>query len=165
MALWKETAQNEQRTMPSEQRTAAAAYSEPIEKAEPAQAPMPPVAPRRESMPRDRNESVLGSGVSIEGQMEGDGDVRIVLLVRLIDGALLTDDLRAEIRSRVRSACTPRHVPAVIAQVSDLPHTRSNKLVELAVVDAVHGRPVRNTEAIVNPEAIDVIVALPELRR
>jgi cytoskeletal protein CcmA (bactofilin family) len=76
MALWKETSQNEQRTMPSEQRMAAA-QSEPIEKAEPAPAPMPPVAPRRESMPRDRNESVLGSGVSIEGKMEGDGDVRI----------------------------------------------------------------------------------------
>jgi acetoacetyl-CoA synthetase len=53
----------------------------------------------------------------------------------------------------------------VIAQVSDLPRTRSNKLVELAVADAVHGRPVRNTEAIANPEAIDAIVALPELRR
>jgi acetoacetyl-CoA synthetase len=94
-----------------------------------------------------------------------DDDVRIVLLVRLIDGEVLDDDLRAEIRSKVRSACTPRHVPAVIAQVVDLPHTRSNKLVELAVADAVHGRPVRNTEAIVNPEAIDAIVALPELRR
>jgi acetoacetyl-CoA synthetase len=92
-------------------------------------------------------------------------DVRIVLLVRLIDGELLDDDLRAEIRSRVRAACTPRHVPAVIAQVDDLPRTRSNKLVELAVADAVHGRPVRNTEAIANPEAIDAIVVLPELRR
>ena len=94
-----------------------------------------------------------------------DDDVRIVLLVRLIDGEVLDDDLRAEIRSKVRSACTPRHVPAVIAQVDDLPRTRSNKLVELAVADAVHGRPVRNTEAIANPEAIDAIVALPELRR
>jgi len=76
MALWKETAQNEQKTMPNEQRMAAA-QSEPIEKTEPAPAPVPPVAPRRESIPRDRNESVLGSGVSIEGKMEGDGDVRI----------------------------------------------------------------------------------------
>jgi cytoskeletal protein CcmA (bactofilin family) len=76
MALWKETAQNEQRTMPSEQRMAAA-QSEPIEKVEPAPAPMPPVAPRKESLPRDRHESVLGSGVTIEGKMEGNGDVRI----------------------------------------------------------------------------------------
>jgi len=94
-----------------------------------------------------------------------DGDVRIVLLVRLTEGAMLDDELRATIKARVRNACTPRHVPAVIAQVDDLPRTRSNKLVELAVSDAVHGRPVRNTEAIVNPEAIDAIVALVELRQ
>jgi cytoskeletal protein CcmA (bactofilin family) len=75
MALWKETAQNEPRTMPNEQRMAA--QSEPSEKVEAVPAPVPPVAPRRESMPRDRHESVLGSGVSIEGKMEGDGDVRI----------------------------------------------------------------------------------------
>jgi len=77
MALWKETAQNEPRTMPNEQRMAAP--SEPSEKVEasPAPVPVPPIIPRRESMPRDRHESVLGSGVSIEGKMEGDGDVRI----------------------------------------------------------------------------------------
>jgi cytoskeletal protein CcmA (bactofilin family) len=75
MALWKETAQNEQRTMPNEQRMAA--QSEQSEKAEAAPAPVLPVTSRRESMPRDRYESVLGSGVSIEGKMEGDGDVRI----------------------------------------------------------------------------------------
>jgi acetoacetyl-CoA synthetase len=92
-----------------------------------------------------------------------DGDVRIVLLVRLVEGATLTDELAAEIRSRIRTECSPRHVPAVVAQVDDLPRTRSNKLVELAVADAVHGRPVRNTEALANPEAIDAIVALPEL--
>jgi cytoskeletal protein CcmA (bactofilin family) len=76
MALWKEMAQNEQRTMPNEQRTAAV-QSEQSERAEPTPAPMPPVAPRRETLPRDRHESVLGSGVNIEGKMEGDGDVRI----------------------------------------------------------------------------------------
>jgi acetoacetyl-CoA synthetase len=94
-----------------------------------------------------------------------DGDVRIVLLVRLADGVTLDDDLVADIRARVRRACSPRHTPAIVAQVDDLPRTRSNKLVELAVADAVHGRPVRNTEAIANPEAIDAIVALPELQR
>jgi acetoacetyl-CoA synthetase len=94
-----------------------------------------------------------------------DGDVRIVLLVRLVDGVSLSDDLTAQIRARVRSECSPRHTPAVVAQVDDLPRTRSNKLVELAVADAVHGRPVRNTEALANPEAIDAIVALPELTR
>ena len=75
MALWKETAQNEQRAMPNEQKVAV--QSEPVEKVDPAPAPMPAVAPRKESVPRDRYESVLGSGVSIEGKMEGDGDVRI----------------------------------------------------------------------------------------
>jgi acetoacetyl-CoA synthetase len=93
-----------------------------------------------------------------------DGDVRIVLLVRLADGVELTDELVKEIRTRIRTETSPRHVPAVVAQVDDLPRTRSNKLVELAVADAVHGRPVRNTEALANPEAIDAIVAHPALQ-
>jgi cytoskeletal protein CcmA (bactofilin family) len=75
MALWKETAQNEPRTTPNEQKVAMP--SEPSEKVEAAPAPVTPVAPRREVFSRDRHESVLGSGVSIEGKMEGDGDVRI----------------------------------------------------------------------------------------
>ena len=77
MALWKETAQNEQRTMPNEQRAMPSEPSEKAEKAEPAPAPVNPIPPRKESLPRDRHESVLGSGVSIEGKMEGNGDVRI----------------------------------------------------------------------------------------
>jgi cytoskeletal protein CcmA (bactofilin family) len=77
MALWKETAQNEQKTMPMPNEQKVAVQSEPVEKAEPAPAPVPPVVPRMESPLRDRHESVLGSGVSIEGKMEGDGDVRI----------------------------------------------------------------------------------------
>jgi len=91
-------------------------------------------------------------------------DVRIVLLVRLADEAVLTADLVADLKLRIRNACTPRHVPALVLRVADLPRTRSNKLVELAVADAVNGRPVRNREALANPEAIDAIVALPELR-
>jgi cytoskeletal protein CcmA (bactofilin family) len=77
MALWKETAQNEPRTMPNEQRMAAPSEQNEKVEATPAPAPVPPIVPRRESMPRDRHESVLGSGVSIEGKMEGNGDVRI----------------------------------------------------------------------------------------
>ncbi|HQV57794.1 MAG TPA: acetoacetate--CoA ligase, partial [Ilumatobacteraceae bacterium] len=91
-------------------------------------------------------------------------DVRIVLLVRLAEGVELDEALRAEIRRRIRAACTPRHVPAVIAAVDDLPRTRSNKLVEIAVAQAVNGHPVRNTEAIANPESIAAIVALDTLR-
>jgi acetoacetyl-CoA synthetase len=88
---------------------------------------------------------------------EVDGDVRIVLLVRLADGVTLTDDLVADIKARIRTGCTPRHVPAVIVQVDDLPRTRSNKLAELAVADRVNGREVRNTSALANPEALDAI--------
>ena len=96
---------------------------------------------------------------------EIDNDVRIVLLVRLIDGVMFSDELAGDIKSRIRVACTPRHVPALVVQVSDLPRTRSNKLVELAVADAVNGRPVRNSEAIANPECIWQIVELLKSQR
>ena len=92
------------------------------------------------------------------GQDVGD-DVRIVLLVRLVDGVDLDDDLVADIKARIRTGCTPRHVPAVVVQVDDLPRTRSNKLAELAVADRVNGREVRNTSALANPEALEVIAA------
>jgi len=90
---------------------------------------------------------------------EVDNDVRIVLLVRLADGMTLGDELVAAIRRQVREGCTPRHVPAEVLQVDDLPRTRSGKLAELAVADRVNGRPVRNTTALANPEAVDAIVA------
>ena len=89
---------------------------------------------------------------------EYDNDVRIVLAVRLKPEISLSDLLVADLKLRIRNACTPRHVPAIVIAVADLPRTRSNKLVELAVADAVNGRPVRNIEAIANPEAIDEIV-------
>ncbi len=89
---------------------------------------------------------------------EYDNDVRIVLAVRLKPGISLSDLLVTDLKLRIRNACTPRHVPAIVIAVADLPRTRSNKLVELAVADAVNGRPVRNIEAIANPEAIDEIV-------
>lgn len=89
---------------------------------------------------------------------EHDNDVRIVLLVRLMNDKVLDDTLIADLKQRIRTTCTPRHVPALVVQVDDLPRTRSNKLVELALADAVNGRPVRNAEAIANPECIDRIV-------
>ena len=88
---------------------------------------------------------------------EWDGDTRIVLLVRLADGVALDDELVADVKARIRTGCTPRHVPAVVAAVDDLPRTRSGKLAELAVADAVNGREVRNTSALANPEALDHI--------
>jgi len=91
-------------------------------------------------------------GVAI-GQ-EWEGDTRIVLFVKLADGVALDDGLQAEIRRRLRVNASPRHVPARIVQVDDVPRTRSNKISELAVADVVNGREVRNTEALANPESL-----------
>jgi acetoacetyl-CoA synthetase len=93
-----------------------------------------------------------------------DGDVRVVLFVTLRDGLALDDELRDRIRGQIRGNCTPRHVPARIVQVSDIPRTKSGKITELAVRDIVHGREVRNQEALANPEALDLYRDLPELR-
>ena len=81
-------------------------------------------------------------------------DVRIVLFVRLRDGMRLDDALAEKIRRTIRANATPRHVPARIVQVPDIPRTRSGKIVELAVRNVVHGRPVKNLEALANPEAL-----------
>lgn len=92
-----------------------------------------------------------------------DDDTRIVLFVRLTEGAALDADLEADIRRRIRAGASPRHVPAVIVAVADLPRTRSGKLTELAVRDIVHGREVKNIEALANPEALELFRDLPEL--
>ena len=92
------------------------------------------------------------------------GDERIVLFVVLRPGVVLDDALRARIRDRLRAEASPRHVPAKIVQVADLPRTRSGKLVELAVRDVIHGRPVANAGAIANPAALEALRDLPELR-
>ena len=90
-------------------------------------------------------------------------DVRVVLFVRLRDGAQLDAALIERIRRRVRDNTTPRHVPAVILQVGDIPRTKSGKIVELAVRNIVHGRPVKNLEALANPEALAHFKDRPEL--
>jgi acetoacetyl-CoA synthetase len=94
-----------------------------------------------------------------------DDDVRVVLFVVLRDGVTLDDDLVARIRNRIRSGASPRHVPARVVAVTDLPRTRSGKLSELAVRDVVEGRPVVNVEALANPEALDQFRDLAELTR
>jgi acetoacetyl-CoA synthetase len=93
------------------------------------------------------------------------GDTRVVLFVRLREGIRLDDDLTARIRRQVRENASPRHVPAVVVQVADIPRTKSGKIVELAVRDVVHGRPVANREALANPEALELFRDLPELSR
>ncbi|MGH8703156.1 MAG: AMP-binding enzyme, partial [Burkholderiales bacterium] len=90
-------------------------------------------------------------------------DVRVVLFVRLRDGVRLDDKLVKKIQHRIRDNATPRHVPARIAQVPDIPRTRSGKIVELAVRNVVHGRPVKNLEALANPEALAHYKDRPEL--
>jgi acetoacetyl-CoA synthetase len=93
-----------------------------------------------------------------------DGDERIVLFVRLAEGRSLDAALRQRIAEQIRRHTTPRHVPARIVAVTDIPRTKSGKIVELAVRDVVHGRPVRNREALANPEALDLYRDLPELQ-
>ena len=90
-------------------------------------------------------------------------DTRIVLFVKMADGHELDDDLREEIRRRIRREVTPRHVPAVIAAVADIPRTRSGKITELAVRDVVVGREIKNVEALANPEALEHFRQRPEL--
>jgi acetoacetyl-CoA synthetase len=82
-------------------------------------------------------------------------DERVVLFVRLREGLALTPDLEDLIRRQIRASTTPRHVPARIVQVPEIPRTKSGKIVELAVRDVVHGRPVKNREALANPDALE----------
>ncbi|VVO53056.1 acetoacetate--CoA ligase [Pseudomonas fluorescens] len=82
-------------------------------------------------------------------------DVRVVLFVRLQDGVELNEALQAQIRQVIRANTTPRHVPAKIVEVTDIPRTISGKVVELAVKNVVHGLPVKNTDALANPEALE----------
>jgi acetoacetyl-CoA synthetase len=91
-------------------------------------------------------------------------DVRVVLFVKLKEGVALDEALVARIKRRIRDNTTPRHVPAKILAVDDIPRTKSGKIVELAVRDVVHGRPVKNVEALANPEALAYFRDRPELR-
>ena len=95
---------------------------------------------------------------------EWDDDVRVVLFVRLADEVDMTDELVKAIRAKIRAGASPRHVPAVVLPVDDIPRTKSGKIVELAVREVVHDRPVRNKEALANPEALALFADRPELR-
>jgi acetoacetyl-CoA synthetase len=108
-------------------------------------------------------EHIPGIVEAVAVGQEWDDDTRIVLFVKLAEGQMLTEALQAEIRSRLRTHASPRHVPARIAQVADVPRTRSNKISELAVADVVNGREVRNTEALANPESLAEYKDRPEL--
>ena len=95
-----------------------------------------------------------------------DDDVRVVLFVRLREGVALDDALRDRIRQRdPRATPRPRHVPAKILQVPDIPRTISGKIAELAVRNLIHGKPVKNTDALANPASLDFYRKLPELQQ
>jgi acetoacetyl-CoA synthetase len=91
-------------------------------------------------------------------------DSRVVLFVRLREGVALTDTLQAAIRTRIREHTSPHHVPRVIVAVTDIPRTISGKITELAVREVIHGRPVKNVDALANPAALDLFRDLPALR-
>jgi acetoacetyl-CoA synthetase len=94
-----------------------------------------------------------------------DNDVRVVLFIRLKDGIALDDALTKRIRTQIREGASPRHVPAKIIAVANIPRTKSGKITELAVREVVHGRPVKNKEALANPEALELFKDLPELQK
>jgi acetoacetyl-CoA synthetase len=100
---------------------------------------------------------------SIAVGQQWEGDVRVVLFVVLRPDVGLTSDLADVIRGRIRSGASPRHVPAKIIAVPDIPRTKSGKITELAVRALVHGEPVKNTEALANPEALDHFKGIAEL--
>ena len=90
-------------------------------------------------------------------------DTRVVLFLKLRDDRVLDAALEERVRSDLRRQASPRHVPAKIVQVADIPRTKNGKVVELAVRSVVHGMPVGNTDALANPEALDLYKDLPEL--
>ena len=92
------------------------------------------------------------------------GDVRVVLFVKLREGETLDDALADRVKKQIRDNTTPRHVPARVLQVADIPRTKSGKIVELAVRNVVHGRAVKNVEALANPEALEHFRDRPELQ-
>jgi len=103
----------------------------------------------------------------IEGLAIGqswEDDTRVVLFVRLRDGVELSEDLQKTIKQKIRTGASPRHVPARIIAVADIPRTKSGKITELAVRDVVHGREIKNKEALANPESLKLFENLKELQ-
>jgi len=100
---------------------------------------------------------------SIAVGQEWRNDVRVILFVVMQPKEKLTDKLKSEIKSTIRAGASPRHVPAIIIAVEDIPRTKSGKITELAVRDIIHGKPVNNKEALANPEALELYKNIEEL--
>jgi len=101
---------------------------------------------------------------SIAVGQDWDGDVRIILFVRLKEGVKLDDVLTEKLKKQIRIGASPRHVPAKIIQITDIPRTKSGKITELAVRDVIHGRKIKNIEALANPEALNLYKDLAILK-
>jgi acetoacetyl-CoA synthetase len=101
---------------------------------------------------------------SIVVGQDWENDVRVILFVKLAQNIQLTEDLVKKIKNTIRANTTPRHVPAKIIPVDDIPYTINMKKVELAVKNVIHGKPVLNRDALANPKALDLYENLPELR-
>ena len=91
------------------------------------------------------------------------GDVRVILFVHLKEGIALTEILINKIKTEIRHNTTPRHVPAKILAVDDIPRTKNGKIAELAVRNLIHGEPVQNQESLANPEALKNFQDIPDL--
>jgi acetoacetyl-CoA synthetase len=102
---------------------------------------------------------------SIAVAQDWQNDVRVILFVRLREGFVLDEVLQTRIKQTIRTNTTPRHVPAKIIAVADIPRTISGKITELAVRNVIHGMPVKNTDALANPEALQHFANLPELNQ
>jgi len=109
-------------------------------------------------------EKLEGVADSLAIGQEWQGDQRIILFVKLAAGYQLTEDLKALIRKTLREKASPRHIPAKIIEVPDIPYTLNMKKVEGAVTNVVHGKPVLNRDALVNPESLDCFSGLQELQ-
>ncbi len=109
-------------------------------------------------------EAIPGVADSLAVGQRRQGDERVILFVKLDKGTALTEELRQEIRRTIRENLSPRHVPARIVAIADIPYTINMKKVELAVRNVIHGEPVKNRDALANPEALDLYRNLEELR-
>ena len=109
-------------------------------------------------------EAVEGVQESIVIGQSWDDDVRVILFVVLKPSVQLDDELVKKIKQQIRANTTPRHVPAKVIQVADIPRTISGKIVELAVRKVVHNELVKNKDALANPQALDLFANLPELQ-
>jgi acetoacetyl-CoA synthetase len=101
---------------------------------------------------------------SLVVSQEWDDDLRVILFVKLKDGMVLTEDLQNRIKGTIRTQCSPRHVPAKVVAIDDIPYTINMKKVELAIRKIIHNQPVLNRDALANPESLDLYKDLPELK-